>query len=110
MRSMTIRLSEEQYEQLQLASLIERRTMASIVRQSLTECLDARSSSLEKVKQAVAEARSRGAASTEAVLKVAEMAAREDDSEGLGKVQAVRRRGKGAGDSSTAGSADAADG
>jgi hypothetical protein len=107
---MTIRLSEELYEQLQLASLIERRTMASIVRQSLSESLDARSSSLEKVKEAIAEARSRGPASARAALKVAELAAQEDDSEGLGRIQAVRRRERGAGGRSAAPSAKTADG
>ena len=94
MRSMTIRLSEEQYEQLQLAAVIERRTMASIVREGLDGRLEDRSHALDRVKQAIAEARSRAPASEEAALKIAALAAQVDDSEGLGEVRAVRSRGK----------------
>ena len=94
MRSMTIRLSEEQYEQLQLAAVIERRTMASIVREGLDERLEDRSHTLDRVKQAIAEARSRAPASEEAALKIAALAAQVDDSEGLGEVRVVRSRAK----------------
>jgi len=97
MRSMTIRLSEEQYEQLQLAAVIERRTMASIVRQGLEEQLGDRTHALERVKTAIAQARSEGPASEDAALKMATLAAQVDDAEGLGAVRAVRTRAKGAG-------------
>jgi predicted DNA-binding protein len=91
---MTIRLSEEQYEQLQLAAVIERRTMASIVREGLDERLEDRSHALESVKQAIAAARSSAPASEEAALKIAALAAQVDDAEGLGEVRVVRTRAK----------------
>jgi predicted transcriptional regulator len=109
MRSMTIRLSEEQYEQLQLAALIERRTMASIVRESLDERLDAGSAALDRVKQAIAEARTRGPASEAEAVRMAALAARVDDAEGLGEVEVVGSRTKGGRDKLGKGRAKAGD-
>jgi predicted DNA-binding protein len=94
MKSMTIRLSEEQYEHLQLAAVIEGRTMASIVRQGLQEQLEDRSHALDRVKKAIAQARSEGPASENAALKMASLASQVEDAEGLGKVRAVRSRAK----------------
>ena len=94
MRSMTIRLSEEQYEHLQLAAVIEGRTMASIVREGLEEQLEGRSPALDRVKKAIAEARSSAPATQEAALKIAALAAQVDDSEGLGDVRVARSRAK----------------
>lgn len=94
MRSMTIRLSDEQYEQLKLVAVIERRTMASIVREGLDERLEDATHALERVKQAIAAARSSAPASEEAALKIAALAAQLDDAEGLGEVRVVRTRAK----------------
>lgn len=95
MRSMNVRFSEAQYEELQLVALIEKRPMAEIVRESVDRYTEQRTSALNRVKQAVAEARSRSPASEELALKMAEQAAKLDDSEGLGEVRVVRRRATG---------------
>jgi len=95
MRSMTVRLSEEQYEELQVAALIEERPMADIIRDGVQEYMDQRLPALDRVKQAVARARSREPVPLERALKMAERAAELDDSEGLGEVRVVRRRATG---------------
>jgi len=92
---MTVRFSEEQYEELQVVALIEERAMADIIRDGVQEYMDEKHSALDRVKQAVAKARSRGPVSPERALKMAERAAELDDSEGLGEVRVVRRRATG---------------
>jgi len=94
MRSMNVRFTEKQYEELRLTSLIEDQPMAEIVRKSVHRYTKDRTFALDRVKQAIAEARSLGPASQELALKVAEQAAQLDDSEGLGQVRAEQRRAK----------------
>jgi len=95
MRSMTVRFSEEQYEELQVQALIEDRPMVQIIRAGVQVYMDERLSALGQVKQAIAQARSREPVSPERALRMAERAAELDDSEGLGEVRVVRRRATG---------------
>ncbi len=90
MRSMSIKLTEEQHEQLRLAALVESRSMADIVRECVQEYTATRVTKVDLVKRAISEARSRGPLPLDRALKMASQAAEFDDTEGLGEIRVSR--------------------
>jgi predicted DNA-binding protein len=92
MKAISLRVPDEVHEVLQYQSIVEGESMNKVIQHAIEVYLDLFSSEdLESVKQAVTKARAKGRRSIESSTELARLAAKLDDSEGLGPIRATSR-------------------